>query len=484
MEINNQTVFKNLIWRFAERVGAQGVSLVVSIILARILAPEAYGKVALLSVFLTILEVFVDSGLGNALIQKKDADTDDFTTVFCFNVVWCLILYGVLYIGAPLIAAFYEDASLISLTRVAGITILISGVKNIQLAYVSRTMQFKKFFMATLGGTLFSGVAGIVLAYQGFGVWALVIQTITNAAIDTFILWITVKWRPTGKFRLERLKKLLSYGWKLLASALLDTIYNNLRSLIIGKKYTSEDLAYYNKGMSWPNLIVSNINTSIDSVLLPAMSSEQDDRIRVKQMTRRSIRISTYIMAPLMLGLFAVAPALVSLLLTDKWLPIVPYMRVFCITYMFYPMHTANLNAIKAMGRSDLFLKLEIIKKIVGLIVLAATMWFGPLVMVYSLLLVSLCSQIINTWPNRKLLCYSYLEQLKDILPNILMAAVMAVIVSGVSLLELPSIVTLVIQVALGAVSYIVMSIISGNDNFIYLWGMIKPFILRVLKRS
>lgn len=484
MQINNQTVFKNLIWRFAERVGAQGVSLVVSIVLARILAPDVYGTVALISVFQTILDVFVDSGLGNALIQKKNADDDDFTTVFCFNIIWCVILYCLLYVASPLAAEFYNDRSLVPLLRVAGITVLISGVKNIQLAYVSRTMQFKKFFWATLGGTVFSGIVGILLAYKGFGAWALVMQSVTNTAIDTCILWISVKWRPTGRFRFDRLKRLFSYGWKLLVSALLDRLYMNLRSLIIGKKYTTEDLAYYNKGNSWPELIVTNINSSIDSVLLPTMSSEQDNRIRVKQMTRRAISISTYVMAPMMLGLFCVAPSLVSFLLTDKWLPIVPYMRIFCITYLFYPIHTANLNAIKAMGRSNLFLKLEIIKKIVGLAVLFSTMWFGPMIMAYSLLFVSLSSQVINTWPNRKLMDYSYIEQLKDIMPNIMMAVFMGAIVSIVPVFGFTSIVTLVIQVPLGAVVYIGISFTLKNENFLYLWGIIKPIVFRLIKKE
>ena len=363
MEDTKQNVFSNIIWRFAERVGAKGVSLIVSIVLARILTPEAYGNVALLSVFITIFGVFVDSGMGNALIQKKDADEDDFTTVFYFNIVWSNALYLLLFFSAPLIAAFYDDTSLIPLTRVAGLTILLAGVKNIQQAYVSKNMQFKKFFWATLGGTIFSGIIGIFLAYKGAGAWALVLQNITNTFIDTVILWITVKWRPRGKFKIERLKALFSFGWKLLASSLLDTVYNNLRSLIIGKKYTSVDLAYYNKAQGWPSLIVNNINSSIDSVLLPTMSAEQDNKTRVKQMTRRAISVSTYVMAPMMLGLFFVAPTLIELLLTEKWLPCVPYMRIFCVTYMFYPVHTANLNAIKAMGRSDLFLKLEIIKK-------------------------------------------------------------------------------------------------------------------------
>lgn len=483
MKVNSNMVFHNLIWRFAERVGAKGVSLIISIVLARILTPEAYGTVALLSVFLTIFSVFVDSGLGNALIQKKDADADDFTTVFYFNLIWCALLYILLYAVSPMIAEFYGDPNLTALTRVTGLTILFSGVKNVQQAYVSRTMQFKKFFIATLGGTVFSGLVGLFMAYHGFEAWALVTQSVTNTAIDTIILWFSVKWRPNGKFNLKRLHVLYSYGWKLLASALLDRVYNNLRSLVIGKKYDSKDLAYYNKGKGWPDLIVENINSSIDSVLLPTMSSVQDDRMRVKQMTRRSISISTYVMAPMMLGLFCVAPELVSILLTDKWLFCVPYMRIFCVTNLFYPVHTANLNAIKAMGRSDWFLKLEIIKKVVGFAVLFLFMWHGPLILAYSLLLDDFCSLIINTSPNKKLLDYSFTEQMKDIMPSILLAIFMGACISFIPLLKIPSMIVLICQIAAGAVIYIGGSLLMKNENFIYLWKIVKPMMIKVIKR-
>ena len=483
MKVSRNTVFNNLIWRFAERVGAKGVSLVISIVLARLLTPEAYGNVALLSVFLTIFGVFVDSGLGNALIQKKEADDNDFTTVFFFNIVWCIVLYVILYIAAPYMARFYNNSSLTALTRAAGITILFSGVKNIQQAYVSRTMQFKKFFMATLGGTVFSGVIGTYLAYKGYGAWSLVVQNVANTGIDTIILWVTVKWRPKGKFQLTRLRILFSYGWKLLASSLLDTVYNNLRSLIIGKKYTSEDLAYYNKGQNWPGLIVNNVNSSIDSVLLPTMSMEQDDIVRVKQMTKRSISISVYVMAPLLLGLACISPTLVSIVLTDKWLPIVPYMQIFCITYIFYPVHTANLNAVKALGRSDLFLKLEIIKKIFGFVLLLSTMWFGPMAIACGMLIDDLGSQIINSWPNKKILNYSYFEQLKDMLPNILLAAIMAICISFIPTINLPTILTLILQIVIGAIIYILGSVVLKNTSFLYLWRIIQPILIRINKK-
>lgn len=475
--MNNKSVFSNFIWRFAERCGAQFVTFIVSIVLARILMPEDYGTVALVTVFTTIMQVFVDSGLSTALIQKKDADDLDFSSVFYFNFAVCITLYLVMFLAAPLIASFYNIPELVSIVRVISLTIVISGVKGVQQSYVSRNMLFKRFFYATLGGTIFSAFLGIAMAYAGFGVWAIVAQQLSNTAIDTLILWITVKWRPKLMFSWDRLKGLLGFGWKMLCSALLDTIYNNLRSLIIGKVYSSADLAYYNEGKKFPNLIVTNINTSIDSVLLPTMSKEQDTRERVKKMTRRSIQISTYIMAPLMIGLACCASNIVTIVLTEKWLPCVFFLQIFCITYMFYPIHTANLNAIKAMGRSDLFLKLEICKKVVGLILLFSTIFISVEAMAYSLLISTLTSMIINSWPNKKLLNYSFLEQMKDIFPSIILAIGMGVVVYFIGFLPIPTLPLLLIQIVCGGVIYIVGSALLELEPYVYLQGIIKPMI-------
>lgn len=471
--LKNKTV-SGLMWRFLERCGAQGISFVVSIVLARLLAPELYGTIALVTVFTAILQIFVDSGMGNALIQKKDADDIDFSSVFYFNMIVCMILYVGMFVAAPFIAGFYNDTELTAVVRVMSLTIVISGLKNVQQAYVSRHMLFKRFFFSTLGGTITAAVVGIGMAYAGFGVWALVAQDLVNKLIDTVVLWFTVKWRPKLLFSLNRLKRLVSFGWKLLVSSLLDTVYSNIRQLIIGKIYSSSDLAYYNRGKQLPNVIVSNINTSIDSVLFPALSSAQDNKESVKTMTRRAIKTSSYIMWPLMIGFAFTAEPIVKLLLTDKWLDCVPYLRIFCIVYAFHPIHTSNLNAIKAMGRSDLFLKLEIAKKILGIAVLIATMWFGVLAMTYSLLFVSVASQIMNAWPNRKLLNYSYLEQVKDIMPSILTSLAACICIVPIGMLNIPTIVVLILQVICAIIIYVVLSILFKIDSFNYIIDTIK----------
>lgn len=470
-------VFSNFIWRFAERCGAQLVAFVVSIVLARILAPEMYGTIALVTVFINILQVFVDSGLASALIQKKDADNLDFSTVFFTNVFFCIVLYVIAFLISPLIGRFYHNMSLVPIIRVLSITLLISGIKNVQQAYVSRNLLFRKFFFSTLGGTIAAAIVGIIMAIKGYGVWALVTQQVLNVTVDTIILWITVKWHPKFVFSFERLKGLFSYGWKLLASGLLETVYRNIQQLIIGKMYTSAELAFYNKADQLPNIIVVNINSSIDSVLLPVMSKKQEDKEVIKNMTRRAIKTSTYIMAPLMIGLAFTASNVVILLLTEKWLACAPYLVILCITYMFWPLHTANLNAIKAMGKSDIYLKLEILKKILGFVVLLSTMWFGVKVMVYGMLVNSVINQIINSWPNKKLLNYGYMEQFKDIFPNMVMAVVMGLGVSFIPTIFGSVFVTLIVQVVLGMVIYIGESVIFRNDSYYYLLELLKELI-------
>ncbi len=474
----------SFIWRFLERCGAQGVSFIVSIVLARLLDPDVYGVIALVTVFTTIMQVFVDSGMGNALIQKKDADELDFSSVFYFNMITCVFLYACMFFAAPLIAGFYENNELIPIIRVLSLSLIISGVKNVQQAYVSRHLIFKKFFYSTIGGTIGAAVVGITMAYLGFGVWALVAQQLFNMVVGTVILWITVPWKPKKMFSFARLKGLMSFGWKLLCSSLIDTLYNDVRQLIIGKKYSSDSLAYYNKGNQFPVIIVTNINSSIDSVLFPTMSKEQEDRVRVKAMTQRAISMSTYLMAPLMIGMAAVAEPLVSLILTDKWLGCVPFLRIFCITYLFYPIHSSNLNAIKAMGRSDYFFRLEIIKKVIGMAAVLVTMWISVEAMAYSLIFTTITSTLINAYPNKKLLDYRWSEQMKDILPGLALALIMGVAVFALQFLPLPTILVLAIQVVVGAIIYLGLSVIFKIESFKFLLDFVINFIKKRKKQA
>lgn len=475
-EVNRETVASNVVWRFLERFGAQIVAFVVSIILARLLDPVVYGSVALVTVFTTIFQVFVDSGFGAALIQKKNADDLDFSTVFYFNIFVCVFLYAVMFFVAPLIAKFYDNSSLTPIIRVLSLVLIISGFKSIQSTYVSKHLLFKKFFWATLIGTLVSAVIGIYMAFKGYGVWALIAQNLINHFVDTILLWIIVRWKPKRMFSFTRLKSLFKYGSKLLASGLIDVTYNQVRALIIGKKYSSEDLAFYNRGEQIPNLAINNLNSAIDSVLLPSLSLVQDNKERVKQMLRRSISVSCFIIFPVMMGIAVCADSIIAVLLTEKWSSAVIYLQLFCLIYAFYPIHTANLNAMKAMGRSDYFLKLEIIKKVLGLGLLFGMMWISVEAIVWSLVIINFVSLIINTWPNRKILGYGFFEQMKDILPALLTSAFMGAFVYYIYLSNGAGGFTLLKQVLIGVIVYITLASLFNSEVIKYLLDFVKKF--------
>lgn len=472
-------IIKNFFWRFAERWGAQGVNFIVSIILARLLMPQDYGIIAIVMAVISILDVFVDSGLASALIQKKEADELDFSSAFYFNIVFCVILYVGLFFLAPFWGNLYEYKELSSVLRVLGLIIIISGVKNTQMSYVSRNMQFKRFFFATFGGTIVSAIVGIRMAMLGFGVWAIVFQYLVNALFDTIILWVTVKWRPRKMFSFQRLCRLLSFGWKILASNLIGKIYSNIQTFVIGTQYTSTDLGLYNKGMSFPVFLMESINSSINSVLLPALATVQDDIMVLKKMTRRSIRLSTYVLAPMMLGLFSVASPLITVLLTEKWLPCVPYLRIFCVIYLLYPIQSINMNAIFAKGRSDIYLKLEIAKKIMGIVFLLITVRIGVIAVAYSLLLVNVISILINAVINIRILDYSIGEQIADFIPNVLISILMGTCIQFVHLLGFTSFATLLVQVIVGFAIYVIVSALMKNDSFIFCKEIIVGFVNR-----
>jgi len=474
-----QSVITNFIWRLMERGGTYVMNFIVSVILARLLEPSLYGSIALVTAITAILQVFVDSGMANSLIQKKDTDDLDYSSVFYFNLVFCLVLYAGLFLAAPMIGRIYRDMSLVPVVRVLGLTIVVSGVKNVQQAYVAKTMQFRRFFFATLGGTVFSAVVGIAMAYLGYGVWALVFQQLLNVTVNTAILWLTVGWRPKPIFSWERLKTLISYGWKLLVSQLLDTAYLKLYQFIIGLRYSTADLAYYNKGDQFPNLIMENTNASLDSVLLPVLSSEQDDKTRVREMTRRAIRVSTYVLMPLMAGLAVCAEPVVRLLLTEKWLPCVPYMQIFCVYYAFWPLHTANLNAIKATGHSGIFLYLEIIKKVLETAVLLVTMRCGVMAITWGLLFSGFASVVINAWPNRRLLNYTILQQLRDAMPAMALSVLMALVIYPVTKTGLHDLVKLIIMVPAGAGIYVAGSVLFKVESFRYILEIAKKLLHR-----
>ena len=474
-------VLSGLFWKFSERMAAQLVSFIVSIVLARLLAPEDYGAIALITVFITIANVFVVSGFGNSLIQKKNADNLDFSTVFFFNIFFSWFVYFIVFLFAPYVASYYQMEVLKPALRVLALKIVLAGVNSVQQAYVSRNMLFKRFFVSTSIGTVVSAFVGIFVAVFGGGIWALVAQQLCNAVMDTIILWITVKWRPYFSFSWSRLKGLLNYGWKILATNLINTLYDNLKNLIIGKKYTSSDLAFYSKGKQFPELIVTNINSSIGSVLFPAMSLIQDDKKRLKDSIRKAITISSFIMLPLMAGLFVMADEIVVLLLTDKWIECVPYLRIACVYMATYPINTANLQALNAIGRSDFYLKLEILKRGIGVLLILLTFKFGVFYLACSDIIVSLLAIVINTYPNKTLLNYSLCEQIIDLIPNVLRTVIMAVFVFITNMFIKRFInrliLNILIEVIIGAVVYLLISYLSKSKELTLVFSKIKSIL-------
>lgn len=459
-------ILSGMIWRFAERICAQLVTFAVSIVLARILMPEHYGVIAMTTVFVTICNVFVTSGFGMALIQKENADDLDFTTILVFGVSFSIALYALLFFAAPIVAGFYGEPVLVPVMRVMSLKLPLAAINSVQQAYVSRRMLFRKFFWATLIGTIVSAIVGIMMAYAGYGVWALVAQYLTNSIMDTIILGASLKWHPRIKFSNARLKNMLGFGWRILCSDLINTVYTELRNLIIGKKYSSEQLAYYNRGQQIPHLFVTNVGVAISSVLFPAMAHEQSDIGHLKQMVKRSSKVGTFVMFPIMAGLAVIAKPLVSILLTDKWLPAVPFLQMACVSYSFEPWSTANLQALKARGEAGVYLRLEVQKKSIAMLILICSVPFGVKALAASACLYSFIAIVLTSGKNKANIDYGFFEQLKDIMPNIVLTAMMAMCVFGISFLKLTVTYTLAIQVFVGMLVYVFLAAITKNENY------------------
>ncbi len=472
----NSTLEKSLVWKLLERFGTQGVQFIVQIVLARILDTELYGVLSLMIIFTNIANVFVQSGLNTALIQNNDVKEEDYSSVLWVSLGIAVILYCALFGCAPFIAKFYKMPEIVAPFRVLSLLLIPGAFNSVQLAIISRNMDFKQVFKSNIISILISGFIGIYLACNGAGLWALVAQNLVNVISVCIVMWFTVKWRPKLICNIARVKILFSFGWKLLVSSLLETLYQDLRSLVIGKKYDSGTLAYYNRGKQFPQFLINAINGAVKSVMLPAMSKKQDDKYQVKELMRNSIMMSSYIVFPMMAGLAAISYPLVKLLLTDKWLPCVPYMQIYCFMLAFYPVHSCNLQAINAMGRSDLFLKLEIIKKIYGIIVLIISVvcFNSPLAIAIGGLFATLISCFVNAHPNKELIEYSYKEQIVDMLPALVFSIIMYFFVSIIGKLDIHIVILLILQISIGVLVYLLFSIIFKPKSYIMLVSKIK----------
>ncbi len=476
----SNSVAKSFTWKLLERFGVQGVQFVLQIILARMLSPEHYGVLSLMMIFITLANVFIQNGFNMALIQNKDVTDEDYSSVFWVSLGVSGILYGIIFACAPLIGMFYTP-EIVKPLRVLAISLIPGAFNSIQLAKVSRQMDFKKVFFSNIGGIVVSGGVGIWLAYNNAGIWALVAQNLLNIVVACFVMLVTVRWFPRFVINWRRIGVLFSFGWKLLVSSLIDTLYQDLRSLVIGKKYDEGTLGYYNRGKQFPQFVINAVTGTVQSVMLPAMAKDQDDKARIKEQTRNSIVLSSFVILPIMAGLAAVAEPMIKLLLTDKWLSCVPYLQMYCFTFAFYPIHTCNLQAIYAIGRSDITLKLEFIKKGIGIstLVVALLCFDTPLAIAATGMITTVTSIIVNAFPNKKLIDYSYFEQLRDIFPSLALSLAMCIGVYFLNYLPLPTIAILCIQIVLGIAFYIGVSAAIKIETFKYSWRTLTGFLKR-----
>ena len=472
---------KAMLWKLFERFGASAVQFVISLILARLLEPEHYGMLSIMIIFVSLANVLVQTGFNTSLIQGKEVTEEDYSSVLWVSLLATAVLYLAIFTGAPLIADIYHMPELIVPLRVIALVLFPGTVNSIQLAKASREMNFKVIFIGTMVSTIISGAVGVAVAIMGGGVWALVIQQIFGMLITCAVMAFLVDWKPRLVCNMVRVKVLIAYGWKLLAAGLMETLYQNLSSLVVGKKYDSGTLGYYNRGLNFPQFIINAINGAVQSVLLPAMAAEQDDKAKVKQIMRGSVMLSSYLIFPAMAGLAAVAEPMVRLLLTDKWLPCVPYLQVFCISFAFYPVHTSNLQAINAVGRSDIYLKLEVAKKTVGILALICAVFCfeTPVAIALSSVFTSIVSSFINAFPNKKLIAYSYFEQMKDLVPALVMSVIMFVAVNPLCKLALGPLAIIIIQVVAGVAVYLLLSIALRIEPFI----LVKNMLLETLRK-
>lgn len=472
--------FSNTAWKMAERFLAQGVSLIVSIFLARMLLPDDFGVVSIVMIFFTFANVLVSGGLNTALIQKKDADEEDYSAILYLSLIISAVAYFVLFFLAPTIANLFHKEILVLIIRVMSLSLPINAVKAVWSAYISSTFQFKKFFFATLGGTIASALVGIVLALKGFGPWALVAQQMTNAIIDTIILVLITKLKLTSKLNFIKLKGLLKYGWKILVANLISTAYAEMIPFVIGIKYSNSDLSFYTKGKSFPNTISLTINNALSAVLFPALSKKQDNKSIILDYTRKFIRVSSFVMAPIMLGFFAISDNFVFVLLTEKWMFASYYIKVFCVVCLFDVIAIGNCETIKAIGKSGVYLIMEIIKKSLYLFIILMFVFFShdPRMLAIASIVCVAVQITVNSIPNRFLIGYRFRDQAKDLLPNIISAVVMCLVVMMVRYSNPDlGLLSLVKQILIGVVVYFAISLLIKNQSLYYLKGTLKEFV-------
>lgn len=472
------SVLGSFFWKLCERFLSQGIAFITSMVLARIVAPEDYGDIAIVMVFTNLAAVFINSGFATALIQKKDARDLDFSTMFFCSLGCSALIYGLLFAGAPLVAAFYGNPDLVRILRIYGLQVPLGVYQSIQLAYISRHMLFRKVFVSSVINAVVSGTVGIGAAFAGFGVWALVLQSLTATITNTIVLSFLIPWHPKLQFCKASARSMMAYGSRILAADLSGTFFTEIRSLIIGKVYTSADLAFYNKGLQIPQLLTNNLSAVMVSVMFPTLANHSDDLNQVKMMAKRSMRILAYVIAPCMLGLAAVMEPLILLLFTEKWAQTIPFGQILSFGLSVGILSDLSLQILKAIGRSDVVLGLEIRKKPMYVLLLIVGTRINVLGLAVCMLVYDLYATFINMLQLRKYIYYGLKEQFRDLFPAFSLAAVMA---SAVWLI--PSVgglvLTLAVKVLAGAGIYLLGSVLFRMEAFRYLLNILKEKIHR-----
>ena len=474
--MEGKKIASSLAYKSAEQLINKGLGLVISIILARILSPDHFGQLAILTVFINLSQTIVQSGLNSAVVQTKQLHKSDYSTTFYLSFAIAVVMVVALYFTAPLISSIYDSPELITPLRVYSLTLLFGAFNSVQLAKLQREMKFKVTMVTRTIATILSGGIGVYCAFAGFGLWALVIYNLSSSIFNCLTMLFVCKWLPKLEFSVERAKVLWSYGWKMLVSSLLCSLYNDIRSLIIGKKYSTEDLGYYNRGEQFPFVLANTLDTAVQSVMFPTLASIQDDKQRVKAVLSKSVTLGALITMPILIGLMVVAKPFIVLLLTEKWLPAVPFMQFICIGYASYSISSANLTAIKSIGRSDVYMKLEGVRRVVMLAILLVSVFcFNSVEAIVIGFAISMWIDVaIITFPVNKLIGYSALDLIKGLYKIFIAVAIMAVAVFLVGLISLPNVVTLLLQVVVGVAVYVFACIALKEQSFYELLTFIK----------
>lgn len=463
-----QKTISALVWSFSQKLLTQLLSFAVTVVLARLLLPEDYGAVALAGMFNVLMGIFIDGGMGMALIQKKDADDLDYNTVFYSNIVMSFFIYALVYLLAPFVADFYHLPVLSPLIRVMAVSMPIGALSGVHNAIISKRLEFKKFFVTSIWRQSIAAAIAIFLAYKGFGPWALAAQNVIASVANTLALFSLTRWIPSLAFSWERFNGLFSFAWKKQAAGLIGTFCSQLKGYLVGYKYTAADLAFLNRGDGLPDMFMNNINGTINGVLFPALSNVNNDIESVKRGIRRSMMTSSYVLCPVLFGLAAMAEQIIPVLYSEKWSPAIPFMQVACLTCCMTVLNTANLQALLAIGRSDEVLKLEFYKKPMMLAILAIAIFISPLAISVGLFIYSIFVLCVNTIPNTKHLGYSIWEQIKDVRSSFILSAIMAAVVLSVGLLHVNVYLLMALQFISGVIIYIGLSHVLKLESYLY----------------